>query len=100
MTVVAGMNYPKQLWRFTTRRRFVPLKDMRQHRGGVRRPKQTVWPCPHWVNKYVATLFRREKHPNWFAIRDLSRRTAKRYAEGRKNTYPDCAKNYWGDPYS
>ena len=95
---VAG--YPKELWRFSSRRRFVPLKAKFQYRGGIRSRGRIVWPHPNWLTKYLDALYRREKRTNWFAIRDLSRRTARRYAEGRKNTFPDCPKNFWDMPYS
>jgi hypothetical protein len=81
-------------------RRFIPLKYMFRHRGGIRKAGGTVWPRPHWASRYVATLYRREKRENWLARRDFSRRSDKRFAEGRKNTYPDCPQNFWGWPYS
>jgi hypothetical protein len=95
---VAG--YPKHLWRFSSRRRFVPLQSRFKYRGGIRTSGATVWRQPHWLPKYLAAQLRREKRTNWFAITDLSRRTARRYATGRKNTFPNCPKNFWDMPYS
>ena len=92
--------YPKQDWRWATRRRFRPLKARFWYRGGIRAKGGIALLQPHYLPKYVAVLLRREKRPNWFAIKDLSRRTKRRFAEGRKNTFPDCPKNFWDMPYS
>jgi hypothetical protein len=97
---VQAAGYPKQLWRWHSKRHFVPLRARFKHRGGIRTRGVTVWPQPHWLPKYLAALCRREKHTNWFAIMDLSRRTATRYDTGRKNTFPNCPKNFWDMPYS
>jgi hypothetical protein len=92
--------YPKQLWRWRNKRHFVPLKARFRYRGGIRARGVIVWPQPHWLPKYLTALDRRQKRANWYAYRDLSRRTDKRQAEGRKNTFPNCPKNFWDMPYS
>ncbi len=99
MAIVPERLYPKQLWRFSYRRRFIPLKALFQYRGGLRKAGGTVWRQPHWAPRYVAALYRRQKRENWFARRDFSRRSAKSFAEGRGNTHPDCPRNFWGWPY-
>ena len=92
--------YPKHLWRFAAKRRFIPLKSRLQHRGGIRSRGKVVLSQPPWLPKYVAAMFRREKRVNFFAIIDLNRRTERRRIEGRKNTFPACPQNFWGFPYS
>ena len=92
--------YPKHLWRFLIKRRFVPLKSRFQHRGGIRAQGRVVLSQPPWLPKYVAVLYSREKRVNFFAVIDLNRRMERSRIEGRKNAFPDCPQNFWGFPYS
>jgi hypothetical protein len=97
LTVIAGRIYPKR--HVIGLRRFIPIKYMYRYTNGIRRPRGTLLPQPYWLPKYLAALYRCGKRQNWFAVRDFSRRSDKRFAMGGHYTLPDCPKNFWGLPY-